>query len=56
MIGRGALIKPWIFKEIKEGKQMDLNSTERMRIYEKFRDYLLDYYGTDFLGVEKARE
>ena len=32
MIGRGALIKPWIFKEIKEGIHYDIPSQERLEI------------------------
>lgn len=33
MVGRGALYKPWIFRELREGRTLDPNSTERTRYY-----------------------
>lgn len=54
-IGRGALIKPWIFKEIKEKKLIDVGSSERFGILKKFADYGLEHWGSDTRGVETTR-
>ena len=56
MIGRGALSKPWIFKEFKEGKTLDPSSSQRVQYLRRFAEYCIDYFGSDRQGVEKARE
>ncbi|CAH0056591.1 unnamed protein product [Clonostachys solani] len=55
MIGRGALIKPWLFEEIEKGQYLDKSATERLTYIEKFVRYGLEAWSSDELGIGFTR-
>ncbi|XP_034098805.1 tRNA-dihydrouridine(47) synthase [NAD(P)(+)]-like [Drosophila albomicans] len=55
MIGRGALIKPWIFQEIKEQKFWSPTSSQRFELLRRYCNYGLEHWGSDTKGVESTR-
>ena len=55
MTARGALIKPWLFREAIEG-DLDLSGEQRMEIYRRYVALAKAHWGADEHGVGRIRE
>jgi tRNA-dihydrouridine synthase 3 len=55
MVGRGALIKPWIFEEVDAQQYLDKSATERLEIIRKYANFALEHWGADEYGIASAR-
>jgi tRNA-dihydrouridine synthase 3 len=50
MLARGALIKPWLFHEVKTGTTWLPTSEERLSVLWRFVELLREHFGTDERG------
>lgn len=55
MTARGALIKPWIFREAAEGYR-DVTAEERLALYRRYAVLATEHWGDDEHGLTRARE
>jgi tRNA-dihydrouridine synthase 3 len=54
MLARGALIKPWIFREVREGRSWLPTPEERFSVLWRFVELLRDHFGDDERGRRRA--
>jgi tRNA-dihydrouridine synthase 3 len=55
MVARGALIKPWIFREARDG-EWEITAEERLTIYRRYVELAGDHWGRDAYGLERVRQ
>jgi tRNA-dihydrouridine synthase 3 len=55
MTARGALIKPWLFREALEG-DLDLSAEDRLALYQRYVTLAKEHWGADDRGVGRIRE
>lgn len=53
MTGRGALIKPWIFKEFRDNAAWEPTAEERVAVYHRLRVLMRECWGEDAVGKER---
>jgi len=54
MVGRGALTKPWIFKEFNDNATWLPDAKERVQVYRTLANYMKDHFGDDAMGRKKS--
>jgi len=50
MVGRGALIKPWIFAEYSAGREFNPTARQRIGLYHRLATNFKEHFGTDDFG------
>ena len=56
MVARGALIKPWICREIESGDYEDISAGARLAIYRRYVALALEHWGDDERGRRQVAE
>jgi tRNA-dihydrouridine synthase 3 len=54
MVGRGALIKPWLFQEIAEGREFEPTAEQRVAIQRQFVVFMKEHFRDDEKGRKRA--
>ncbi len=54
VLARGALIKPWLFQEIIEGRELLLSASQRLAVYHRLCGYFREHFGDDDIGRQRS--
>jgi tRNA-dihydrouridine synthase 3 len=54
MLARGALIKPWLFREIRDRRTWLPTATERIAVYRQLTSHMKEHFGADARGRKRA--
>lgn len=54
MLARGALIKPWLFREIAEGRAWDPTAEERVSLFRRLAMFMREHFRDDEKGRARA--
>jgi tRNA-dihydrouridine synthase 3 len=54
LIARGALIKPWIFTELAQGRAIQYTPPMRWRMMRRYYDHATEYLGDDLRGQQRV--
>ncbi len=54
MVGRGALIKPWIFRELRSGQPWLPSADERFGVYWRLVELMREHFGADERGRRRT--
>ena len=54
LVARGALIKPWIFRELETGEPWDPTVAERWEIMQSFVGFAKEHFGDDEKGMQRV--
>ncbi|MHB8080226.1 MAG: tRNA-dihydrouridine synthase family protein [Candidatus Krumholzibacteriia bacterium] len=55
LVARGALIKPWIFRELAEGRAILPSLAERWALLRRYYDHATEHFGDDEKGQSRVR-
>ncbi len=56
MIGRWALVKPWVFREHAERRDLDPSPEERLAVLRRYVELALEHFGDDERGRTRTRQ
>lgn len=56
MSARGALIKPWLFREATTGVEEDIDADARLTLYRRYATLAREHWGDDEHGLRRVRD